>query len=203
MKKNEIEIGAEYVYSRSEYGTRQRVRVLSEASIQQGYGYSKKFITGSKVEVLDDTTGEPRTRKIGGEQIPWVMEVSNRTIREPWLDYAERQAAIRASRMAGARRLRDDRDARARVLLDLIPALREAGYEDIEETVRDSSVIEALRSHVEDCLEVRPSRYRENAQETFFIAPLASALEEYVDTNKSIPLKATDLLRLLQRGNIR
>lgn len=206
MKKSDIHVGSEYAYTTHEWSTRQRVKVLGGASIRQGWGYSAKTIQGSRVQVLDTVTGEPAKRldRESGEMVDWIIETANRNIREEWAPYAEREAAKAKARRDSARALADNRDARARVLLDLIPAMREAGFADIDYAINDSKVISALSAHVEDCLEERPDRYgREGQTEIWLVAPLARDLYEYVKDGGPIGVPGPTLLRLLQRGNIR
>lgn len=207
MKKSEIKINGEYAYKSHEWGSAQRVRVIGECPITQGYGYRRKTITGSRIQVLDSRTGAPLNSPASvsqGDPKPWILNVANRTLREDWAPYWEREVAAAKARKEGADRLADDRAARSRVLLDLIPLMRDAGFEDTETTVRDSKVRTALDLHVEDCLEVRPDRYgREGETETVFKAPAAAACVEYVSNGSSIPVKATDLVRLLVHGNVR
>lgn len=205
MKKSDIKVNGEYAYSRNEYGSRDRVRVLGEASISQGYGYGRKSITGSRVQVLESRSGEPKMRKNSetGELVPIILNVANRTLRQEWAPYWTNLCAANTQRLAFAKKAADDRLARSRVLLDLIPALREAGYEDIDCVVNDLEHVAALEAHIEDCVEERTSRYNEDRTETFLVAPLAPSLLAYVARGSRVEIPATDLLRLLQRGNIR
>lgn len=205
MKKSEIKINSEYAYSSYDHGLRDRALVLGEARIKQGYGYGSKTISGSRIQLLDRRTGAPLKKRNAstGEETLWIIEVANRTLREDWAPYWAAQVAANQQRLAHANRVADDRDARSRVLLDLIPALREAGYEDDDIEVRDDLVLKALEAHIEDCIEERESRYRSDRVETHLVAPLSKGLLAYVDSGKAVPVPATDLLRILQRGNIR
>lgn len=204
MKKSDIKVGAEYAQRRGQYGSAQRVRILGEARVQQGWGYGRKTITGSRAIVLDSDTGQPQTRLNAetGEQVDRIIEVANREIVEPWVDYAERNAALAKSRRDQARKLRDDRAARAEVLLDLIPALRHAGFEDEARPVRDSKILAPLEASVPDCLEERDAVFGAG-KDVNLVAPKAHALVEYVTNGAAVGIKAPDLLRLLQRGNVR
>lgn len=202
MKKSDIKVGGEYAYNRSEYGSAERVKVLStDARIQQGYGYGRKFITGSRVQVLDSRTGKPAVRKNAqtGEEVERVLEVANRTLREPWVDYAERNAAMAKARRDSDRQRLEGRRGRAGFLLDLIPALRHAGFLDTTTTVYDNETVQVLREQVPDCIEF----IEEGMRGWQFTAPLPRALAEHVQNGASIPVPASELLRILDGKSIR
>lgn len=207
MKKSDITIGSEYAYNRSEYGSAQRVKVLdTEARVQQGWGYGRKYITGSKVQVLDSRTGEPVVRKNAetGEEVPWIFDVANRTLREPWVEYAERNAAIGKARRDAQARLERDRSGRAGELLDLIPALRHAGFLDVQTKVYEDGVVKALQEQVPDCIEFVEGDDKVSWNRGWTLtAPLAPALDDYVKNGASIPIPASELLRILDGKSVR
>lgn len=192
MKKSDVKIGSEYAYNRNEYGSAQRVRVLREAKIQQGWGYSQKTVSGWEVEVLDSKTGAPAVRPGNGEA--WVMKIHGRTLREDWAPYWERQVALLASRRASERSAEEGRQQRAKFLLDLIPSLRESGVDDDKTIVYDLKVIRALQAHVDDCLVESGEGINERVE---LVAPYARALVEYVENGKRIAVPADHLLTFL------
>lgn len=201
MKKSDIVTGQEYAQNNSEYGAAQRVRVLGEGTVKQGWGYSARHITGSKIVILDKVTGEPKKRKDPetGEEVDWVTTVANREIREPWVDYAERNAAIAKSRRDSQRRLAADRRERAGFLLDLIPALRHAGFLDTTASVYENEAVAALKEQVPECLEF----VEEGMRGWQFTAPLARDLAKYVYNGSAIPVPASELLRVLDGRSVR
>ena len=196
MKKSDIVIGQEYAQGRDRYSTPQRVKVLGEARISVGWSYQKKTVSGTRAQVLDRQTGKPATRPDGSE---WIIEVANREILEPWVDYAERNAAMAKARRESDRRRLDARRERAGFLLDLVPALRHAGFLDTKTTVYDNETVKALREQVPDCIEF----VEEGLRGWEFTAPLPQALAKYVENGASIPVPASELLRILDGRSVR
>lgn len=180
MKKSDIKVGVEYAEQRSEYGSATRVRVVSlDGKVSQGWGYSAKTITGAiVVNVNDDgSTGPQRT-------------VPNRQIREEWAPYHARLLANAKARRDNAKAAADAKAERAKSLLEIIPLLRHAGLEDERDYLYNDEVIALLKREVPDCIEVTETS-------TYFVAPLADGLEEYVRHGSPVKVKIADLKTLL------
>lgn len=197
MKKSDITIGAEYAYSNYDHGARQRVRVIGEVKVQQGWGYRAKMITGSKILFLD-AAGQPMMQP-GSSDAEWTANVANREIREPWLQYAEREAALRRARQEAKRTQHDQREERAKLLPGLIAALRAAGVEDTvgrKIWATDRDVLPYLERHIPEALGIDGEGIL--AQHTV-TAPLADGLVDFVRSGVRIPVPADVLLMLAQQ----
>lgn len=205
MKKNEIQIGAEYAERRGSIGGCSRVRILAETTTVQGYGYSRKKITAWRVAVLDPRTGRPATRvDADGIETERVMVVPSRQIVEPWVDYAEREAAARKARLAAEDHALRGRQARAKLLLDLIPAMRHAGLPDTETRIwdRGEKFMTALDSAglVGDIVtkdEVSDRGIAWGDQWTLR-CPLSREIEDFVVRGDRLEISAEDLLSVLK-----
>lgn len=199
MKKSDIVIGQEYAYSTYEGGSCQRVRVIGEAQIQQGWGYRAKKITGSRILILNPKTGEPQAHpQNAGEE--WVKDVPNREIREEWAPYWKRINEQRSARLESQRHRREGKAERASMLLDLIPALRHSGFLDVESDVRDLESRQAIEAVDEQILHQQGEGV---FARTILTAPLAPALASFVEHGKPIGIEANALLRVLAGRSVR
>lgn len=202
MKKSEIVIGQEYAYSTYEGGRKDRVRVLGEARVQQGWGYRAKTITGSRVLLLDNATGEPKKRKDpeSGQEVDFIVDTANRNIREDWAPYWERVNEQARARRESVKLRQQGKAERASMLLDLIPALRHAGFFDVEGDIRDLETRRAIEAVDEQILHQQGEGV---FARTILTAPLAPALSSFVEHGKPIGIEANALLRILAGQNVR
>ena len=202
MKKSDIVIGQEYAYSTYESGRKDRVRVLGEARVQQGWGYRAKTISGSRILLLENATGEPKKRKDPqtGEEVDFIVDTANRNIRELWAPYWEREVAAAKARRDSVARRRSDKAERASMLLDLIPALRHSGFLDVTGDVRDLETKKAIEAVDEQILHQEGEGVWAR---TILTAPLAPALSAFVEHGKPIGIEANALLRILDGRNVR
>lgn len=202
MKKSDIVIGQEYAYSTYEGGRKDRVRVLGEAQVKQGWGYRAKTITGSRILLLENATGEAKRRKDPetGEEVDFIVDTANRNIREEWAPYWEREVAAAARRREQVRSRRDGKAERASMLLDLIPALRHAGFFDVEGDIRDLETQRAIEAIDDQILHKQGEGV---FARTILTAPLAPALSSFVEHGKPIGIEANALLRILAGRHVR
>lgn len=183
MKRTEIEIGKTYAVGRDwEYqnGSALRARVTGFGPVRNGYGGGR--VTGALVEFLNE---DGTVRTTGG--------LTTREVREEWEPYSARWRQIRADRVASQRaRLQAQRE-RTQRLLDIIPALRAAGFVDEKTFVYDDTVNALLNQTVPEVF-VRNEDGGRTAQVKM---PLARSLVEFVKANAKIEMHVEDLWRLL------
>lgn len=198
MKKSDIKIGQEYLQRRGQYGVGQRVRVLGEGTITEGYGYRARTRAGTRVVILDAKTGEPVKRFTDptGTAVDLEIVVPNREVVELWSEYAEREAKIKALRLSQQSKAEQGRRDRARALPALIGGLRRAGVED------STALLYPGDRHLPLIQKVAPETVSEPdglVQRRIFTAPLARELARYVESGKEIAIPTSDLLRILDK----
>ena len=183
MKRSEIQVGVEYAIGRDwEYqnGSAQRARVTGFGPVRNGYGGGR--VTGALVEYLNE---DGSVRTTGG--------LTTREIREEWGPYSARWRQIRRDRIANQRaRLQAQRE-RTQRLLDIIPALRAAGFVDEKAFVYDETVTSLLGQVVPEVFVLNEGGGRTSQVQM----PLARSLAEYVKTGSKIEVHVEDLWRLL------
>lgn len=177
MRKADIKVGTEYVFSRyNDYGiypsSASKVTVTSEPfSLKDGYyPYTRK----TYVEVL----------RANGD----ADKVQTRHIREEWAPYVANRDRVKAIRKAQDAEVLKAQTERAEILSGILAGLRASGVKDTGSYVYRSVELDLIRRFAPGILVGGDNRIE---------CPLAGSVGGYISSDEPFKVKAADLVTIL------